>query len=101
MTMETFKYGEKVTHPLHGKGKVANSYPEQNLVQVFFEGQGLNQTLVHPVSLTKFVDPWRPVSIKWTSGVVTHNRVRESGLVDYIKNMPLDQIESLDIAAKE
>jgi hypothetical protein len=100
MTMETFKSGDKVTHSLHGKGRVANSYPEENLVQVFFEGQS-DQTLVHPVSLTRFVDPWRPVSVKWTSGVTTNTRVRESELVQYIKNLPIDQIDTLDIAAKQ
>lgn len=101
MTMETFEYGDKITHPLHGKGRVANSYPEQNLVQVFFEGDGLEQTLVHPVSLTKVADPWRPISIKWTSGETTNTRVRESELVGYIKNLPIDRIGSLDIAPKE
>lgn len=99
--METFEYGVKVSHPIHGNGKVANSYPEENLVQVFFEGQGLSQTLVHPASLTRVIDAWRPVDIKWTSGVSTHTRVRESELVQYIKTLPIDRIESLDIAAKE
>jgi hypothetical protein len=100
MTMETFKYGDKVTHPIHGKGKVHNVYPDEHLVQVFFEGQ-TDQALVHPSSLTRFVDPWRPVTLVWTSGVTTHTRVRQSELVQYIKNLPIEQIDSLDIAAKE
>lgn len=97
MNMETFKYGDKVTHSLHGTGKVHNTYPDENLVQVFFEGNP-EQVLVHPVSLTKFVDPWRPVSIVWTSGETTNTRVRQSELVPYIKNLPLDRIATLDIA---
>jgi hypothetical protein len=99
--MNTFKYGDKVTHPLHGTGKVANTYPDENLVQVFFEGQGLNQTLVHPESLTKFVDPWRPVDIKWTSGVETHTRVRSSEVVQYLKNLPMEQIDTFDLGVAE
>lgn len=98
--METFKYGDKVTHSLHGAGKVHNTYPNENLVQVFFEGNP-EQVLVHPVSLTKFTDPWRPVFIKWNSGENTSTRVRQSEMVRYIKNLPIDRIHSLEFGATE
>jgi hypothetical protein len=102
--MNTFKYGEKVTHPLHGKGKVGNSYPEQDLVDVYFEDDYQSSaygTLVHPVSLTAFVDPWRPVTVKWTSGVTTHTRVRSSEVVQYLKNLPMEQIATFDLGVAE
>lgn len=102
--MSDFKYGEKVTHPLHGKGKVGNSFPAVNLVVVYFEGDADSLhygTQVHPTSLTKFVDPWRPVTIKWTSGVITNTRVRSSEVVQYLKNLPIEQIATFDIGQAE
>jgi hypothetical protein len=99
--MSDFNYGDKVTHPVYGDGKVANTYPEQNLVQVFFEGRGLKQEMLHPKSLTLIPDPWRPVSIKWNSGESTRTRVRQSEMVQYIKDLPIERIDSLDFGTAE
>lgn len=53
--METFKQGDTVTHPVHGKGDVLDTYPELKLVEVYFYFAPAGPTVitVHPVSLTK------------------------------------------------
>lgn len=63
--MKTFKNGDKVTHPLHGKGKVDRVLSTAKLVEVRFdETEDLSSfvTAVHPVSLTKIEDGPRIVS---------------------------------------
>lgn len=87
--METFKYGDKVTHPLHGKGKVANTYPDQKLVQVFFEGHGLSQTLVHPVSLTKIVTVMFEAHVVFTGGaVMLSGPMEEAHIKGWLTQLP-------------
>lgn len=93
--MEAFKYGDKVTHQLHGKGKVANTYPDENLVQVFFEGQGMDQTLVHPVSLTKTKTVQFEVRIEWLHGAVTlSGPLDAAGVKRYLSQMDLEDMRS-------
>lgn len=96
--MEQFKYGDKVTHQLYGKGKVANTYPEENLVQVFFEGQGLNQMLMHPVSLTKTVTVQFEARIEWKRGAVTTSQPLDAaGVKQYLSQMDLEDMDSYTV----
>jgi hypothetical protein len=70
--METFKYGETVSHKLYGTGRVHNVYPDAPLVQVFFDGDTTpGGTVVHPVSLTKVTVPKFEARIEWKHGAVT------------------------------
>jgi len=41
------------------------------------------------------------VDIKWTSGVETHTRVRSSEVVQYLKNLPMEQIATFDLGVAE
>lgn len=66
--METFKYGDRVTHQLHGNGKVYNTFPDA--VQVLFDGHEYG-TVVHPVSLTKTIVKKFEARIEWSGGAVT------------------------------
>lgn len=88
MDMETFKYGDKVTHQLHGTGKVHNVYPDQNLVQVFFEGNP-QQVLVHPVSLTKLAVPMFEARIEFTEGaVMLSGPMEEAHIKGWLTQLP-------------
>lgn len=102
--MSTFKYGQKVTHPLHGKGKVGNYYPESDVVTVYFEDDYDSRTYgtqVQPDELAAYIDPWRPVKVKWTSGETTNTRIRQSEVVGYLKNLPIDRIAAFDLGESE
>lgn len=68
--METFKYGDRVTHQLHGNGKVYNTFPDA--VQVLFDGHEYG-TVVHPVSLTKRIVTKFTAQIEWRNGAVTNS----------------------------
>jgi hypothetical protein len=68
--METFKYGDRVTHQLHGNGKVYNVFPEAPAVQVHFDGHEYG-TVVHPVSLTKATVAKFESRIVWKGGAIT------------------------------
>lgn len=94
--METFKYGDKVTHPLHGKGKVGNSFPAVNLVTVYFENDRDSKrfgTSVHPVSLTKIPTPIFEVRIEWEGGAVTYSGPLDNSEVKrYLSCLELDNM---------
>lgn len=96
--METFKYGDKVIHPLHGRGKVGNVFPEVNLVTVYFEDDAESKrfgTSVHPVSLTKFVTPMFEVRIEWLHGAVTlSGSLDAAGVKRYLAQMNLEDMRS-------
>lgn len=94
--METFKYGDKVTHPLHGEGTVERVLPNAKLVEVRFkETAELMQfvTAVHPVSLTK---PGRfEVRIEWMRGAVTlSGPLDAAGVKRYLSDMNLEDMRS-------
>lgn len=53
--MNSFKYGDKADHPLHGRGTVLNAFPGVSLLQFWPDKARPNGPTVdvHPVALTK------------------------------------------------
>lgn len=53
--MTSFKYGDKVTHPVHGPGTVLNQWKSVSLVQFWPDSNRPNgpTMYVHPITLTK------------------------------------------------
>lgn len=95
--METFNYGDRVTHRLHGNGKVYNVFPDVPAVQVIFDDEQYGQ-VVHPVSLTKVVVPKFEAVIHWSSGSVTYSGTLDKpSLRRYLSRLDEDMMDSYTV----
>lgn len=93
--METFKYGDRVTHQLHGNGKVYNTFPDA--VQVLFDGHEYG-TVVHPVSLTKATVIKFGARIEWSNGSITYSGpLDKQSLRQYLSRLDENDMNSYTV----
>ena len=100
--METFEYGDRVEHKLHGTGKALNSYPNVNLIQVDFDDDTGDEKrigrLVHPVSLTKVPVHHFHILIRFTNGDMSSMvGATKQDIKDWLRQLDWDKIDEYTV----